>query len=83
MNSDYKIWHSFIGNDHLRQDLKPAPPIFMRSVLSGIIEEGGIDGMRTKSDIESLVAAMEADLTSGSEFGVQMLWVWGQKKHRE
>ena len=55
----------------------------MRSVLAGIVEAGGVDGMRTKDDIEGLVAAVEVDLNSVSEFATELLWVWGQKKHQE
>lgn len=83
MNCDFKLWHSFISEYEIWENMRPAAISIMRAVLSGIVGAGGVDGMQTLEDLEDLVAAAEADMASGTEFAVELLWVWGQKRLEE
>lgn len=46
----------------------------------GIVEQGGMEGLRSEEDVEAAIADVRADVKIGCQTGFDMRWIWGQKQ---
>lgn len=73
-------YHGYDLSDGADDDLTEAVYRVMVQTAHGILAQGGVDGLKTEKDVDTVLDALtKARKTHGQQFGLDMKWVWGRK----
>lgn len=71
--------HNTFSNPELGEDANEALVRVCTQAIFGIVEKGGIEGVKGGEDAQRLIDGVKEDLRSGTRAGFEMKWVWGRR----
>ncbi|TEA19692.1 N-methyltransferase tcpN [Colletotrichum sidae] len=74
-----RLFHTFAAKDMLREAMAHPAVNVVRPVMLGVLEDGGVEGMRSMKDLEAMEEAMGREIKEkGLLMGLQYNWFWGR-----
>jgi hypothetical protein len=74
-----KNFHA-IGVPSLNRDMREAFSRGWAQKAYGIVNKGGVEGLRTNADAQELLRDLERDFEAGAQACMELKWVWARRE---